>query len=97
MRCRGDHRYGPQNLDIGYRMVEIVVADDTTEWFTACRVISVFIKPFENRTLIPCDTFVFFLSSGQFLFGDVVNADFQLRTDLCVPDKIIYAAPNTFQ
>src|SRR3974377_1167685 len=78
-------------------MIEIVIADQTAVWLTAGRTVFIFVNTFENRTLIPSDTFVFFARFPDLLLTRVHTPYLQHFIRLGVTHQMVEPAPSPFQ
>src|SRR5262245_52901651 len=97
MRGLADLRHLGQCPDIGWAMVERVVADEATERRRAEGSVAVAVDFFEDWALIPADALEPCERAGQCAFGDIEDLDLDELVGGSVADEIVQPAPSTFQ
>src|SRR5882757_5778711 len=94
--CR-DLRDLSEQFDVRRRVIEVVVANETTIRLAAELSILLFVETFEERALIPGDTLVLLERPAEVLLGDIQDADLQHLIRLGVADEVLKSAPRSLE
>jgi hypothetical protein len=94
VRTGGDLRHLAEQLDIGRRVIEMIVTDQATVRLATELTVFLLVNALEQRALIPGHALVFAQRLAQLLLGDVQDADLQHFVGLGVVDEIVQAAPR---
>ena len=97
VRRGGDLRHLAEQLDVGRRLVEVVVADQAAERLAAELAVLRLVDLLEERALIPRRALVALQRLAEILLADVHEADLQHLVGLGVVDEIVQAAPRAFE
>ncbi len=97
MRGRRHLGHAAQQLDIGRRMIELVVADQAAIGLAAELAIFLFIDLLEDRALVPGRALELLECPAELLLRDVEDADLQGLVGLGVVHQIMQPAPGRFQ
>ncbi|MNT01064.1 hypothetical protein D3C72_1355160 [compost metagenome] len=97
MHRGADLRHLAQQLDVGWRLVEVVVADQAAIRFAAELAVLFLVQLLEHRALVPGSALEFLQGLVQLGLRDVEHADLQLLVALGVVDQVVQATPGAFQ
>ncbi|MCY1424706.1 hypothetical protein D9M71_404660 [compost metagenome] len=86
-----------EQLDVRWRLVEVVIADQAAIRLAAELAVFLFVHLLEQRALVPGRALEFLQGLVQVGLGDVEHADFQLLVALGVVDQVVQATPGAFQ
>ena len=94
--CR-DLRHLAEQLDVGRRVVEVVVADQRAERLAAELAVLFFVQLLEERRLVPGRALVALQRLAEVLLGDRHHADLQRLVGLGVVHHVVQAAPGRLE
>ncbi len=86
-----------QQLHVGRRVVEVVVAHQRAVGLAAELAVFLFVQLLEQRRLVPGRALEALERLAQVLLGDVEHADLQLLVGLGVVHQVVQAAPRRLQ
>ena len=92
-----DLRHLAEQLDVGRRLVEVVVADQAAERLAAELAVLRLVDLLEQRALIPGRALVAFQGLAEVGLADVHEADLQHLVGFGVVDEIVQPAPRAFE
>ena len=90
-------RHLAQQLHVGRRLVEVVVADQAAERLAAELAVFRFVDLLEQRALVPRRALVALQRLAEILLADVHEADLQHLVGLGVVDEVVQPAPGAFE
>jgi hypothetical protein len=97
MRRGGDLGHFTQQLRIGRRLVEVVVADQAAERLAAELTVFRLVDLLEQRALIPGRALVALQRFPEILLADVHEADLEHLVGLGVVDQVVQPAPGALE
>ncbi|PAV66566.1 hypothetical protein WR25_01167 [Diploscapter pachys] len=86
-----------EQLDVGRRLVEVVVAHQAAVRLAAELAVFLFVELLEHRALVPGGALELLQGLVQVGLRDVEHADLQLLVALGVVDQVVQATPGAFQ